>query len=141
MGEPPGRPVSRRFDTACAETAGIPGPDGIYVGPLWEIPSRPPASGVLGWKRSVLRRREGRGAENWGHLFLLVSSEGTNPRVGTIPDGLPTGGDDRVAREGPSVLETGPPRVLLYWQANQERFAPDLRAFAARVVTRFRQGP
>jgi hypothetical protein len=43
---------------------------GVYVGPWWILENVP--EGVHAWKRAVLRRVPGHGAEHWGHLYLIV---------------------------------------------------------------------
>ncbi len=43
---------------------------GVYVGPWWKLEDVP--EGMYVWKRAVLHRTPGRGAEHWGHLYLIV---------------------------------------------------------------------
>lgn len=137
MANPPTEPSVQRFAAACAEILRSPTLEGVYVGPLWEIPSNPPREGVRGWKMSVLRRRLGGGAENWGHLFLIVCTEGKDPTIGALPGGWSPGGFPRSAMEGPRILERGPPRVLLYQEPNRQEYGKELRDFVSRVASRF----
>ncbi len=57
--------------------------DGVYFGPWWEL-SGP--GFVDGWKRAVLRRRPGGGADHWGHLFLVFSAAQASVRISTEAD-------------------------------------------------------
>ncbi len=60
-------------DRVLREVLGRPEFAGVYAGPWWPLPS---ADGeVRGWKRAVLKRRSGGGAEHWGHLFLVEAPE------------------------------------------------------------------
>ena len=45
----------------------------VYTGPAWEIPNPKASSPARVWKIAVLQRRVGRGAEHWGHLWLVLS--------------------------------------------------------------------
>jgi hypothetical protein len=65
--------LRERLDAALEHIAREPEFDGVYLGPWWELPRATPPPSIIGWKRAVLRRVPGRGAEHWGHLFLVYS--------------------------------------------------------------------
>ncbi|HEV2448898.1 MAG TPA: hypothetical protein VGU43_00605 [Thermoplasmata archaeon] len=56
--------------------------EGVYLSPWWPLESTGAAGEFAGWKRSILRREPGRGAEHWGHLFLLTAP-GARPPTGS----------------------------------------------------------
>ncbi len=46
--------------------------EGLYLGPPWELPVRPVTESGRGWKIATLQRIAGRGAEHWGHIYVVV---------------------------------------------------------------------
>ncbi|MFZ1023900.1 MAG: hypothetical protein WAN87_07180 [Thermoplasmata archaeon] len=68
--------LRERLDGALERSAQAPGFEGVYLGPWWDLPNDSPRPLLVGWKRAVLRRVAGGGAEHWGHLFLVYSSVG-----------------------------------------------------------------
>ncbi len=46
--------------------------DGVYLGPPWELPVQPLTESGRGWKLAALQRIAGRGAEHWGHIYVVV---------------------------------------------------------------------
>ncbi|MFZ0892000.1 MAG: hypothetical protein WB778_02205 [Thermoplasmata archaeon] len=73
--------LRERLDLALERISHLPAFDGVYLGPWWELPSLSHQLGMVGWKRAVLRRVAGGGAEHWGHLFLLYSAVGQTAGV------------------------------------------------------------
>jgi hypothetical protein len=80
-------PWPATVDRALAAALALPSRAGVYVGPWWDLESTGPPNPPRGWKRAILRRRPGGGAEHWGHLFLVVSSDpgDTGIDVATLP--------------------------------------------------------
>ena len=120
-------PVAVRFEVACSTVLRDPLFEGVYLSPLWDLPA---PEGILAWKRSVLRRRPGGGAEPWGHLFLV---EETRPGAFTLKE-LHDAPEFLHLRplplEGPWGLESGPPPVWLLLRARDERTRAGLGSFA-----------
>ena len=110
----------------------------VYLSPWWPLPDLPET--VLGWKRAVLERIPMRGAEHWGHLYLLVhppqrprtrlsilSRAVTGATVGHRP------GESRITlRRGLQVAE-------LWMRPTREDRASALREFGREVAERFRR--
>lgn len=72
--EPPyrTRDWERLWDQVAAATAGIPPFESVYSGPAWPVAGPAKEGDPAVWKVAVLERREGRGAEHWGHLYIIV---------------------------------------------------------------------
>ena len=110
----------------------------VYLSPWWELPDVP--EGSRAWKRAVLERIPLRGAEHWGHLYLLVRrAEDRSRRLsvfgrswnGAVVAESP--GEERFTlRRGEQVAE------LIAHPSRPER-AEQLRAFASELEQRFRR--
>ncbi|MDE1820197.1 MAG: hypothetical protein KGJ23_07350 [Euryarchaeota archaeon] len=129
--------IARAFDEACASALRADGLEGVYVSPLWEEKTSDPGRSRA-WKRSVLRRLPGAGAESWGHLWIVALRDGRR-RVMLRPDSemLPT-------LEGPSTSElqgfelgAGPPRILLWARARSPDTEERLMSFVQELRTVF----
>lgn len=122
--------VAERFEEACSEALNDPSFEGVYLSPLWDLPAPP---GIVAWKRSVLRRRAGGGAEPWGHLFLVEEPRPGGFALEELHD-TPTFSHLRsLPLEGPWALEAGPPAVWLLLRARDERTRTPLSAFASAL--------
>jgi hypothetical protein len=75
--------VTQELDRAIAR----PDRTGVYAGPWWDLAPTGPGAASPGWKRAILRRWPGGGAEHWGHLFLILSTDpaATSIRVASLP--------------------------------------------------------
>ncbi len=64
--------------------------DGVYLGPPWELPVRPVTESGQGWKLAALQRVSGRGAEHWGHIYVVVVRRRAawDLRTAKSPEGL-----------------------------------------------------
>ena len=97
------REVLGRFDRAQAAALVTSAFEGVYTSPWWETYTRGGTSRSRAWKRSVLRRVPGRGAEPWGHLFLIVAEGAPRSPEGSLtPEDLP--GPAAAAPVGDAVL-------------------------------------
>ena len=110
----------------------------VYLSPWWELPDVP--DGARAWKRAVLERIPLRGAEHWGHLYLVVrDAPGRTSRLsifGRTWDGNAVAeapGEQRLSlRRGHQLAE------LIVHPSHMER-ADKLKSFAAEVEERFRR--
>lgn len=130
--------VARAFDRACEAAMREPEWQGVYVSPLWETESSAPPDRVRGWKRSVLRRIPGAGAEPWGHVFLVVTSSatsGAHVEGQDLGPGLFTTGGPASALK--PLLWEGPPRVQLWVRPRSPLTDTDLRGFLGSVRKEF----
>lgn len=110
----------------------------VYLSPWWELPEVP--EGSRAWKRAVLERIPLKGAEHWGHLYLVVRrSEDRPARLsifgrtwnGTVVGEAP--GEERFAlRRGEQLAE------LIVHPSRADR-AERLRVFASELEQRFRR--
>ncbi len=133
--------ASRAFEEACQAALQESTLDGVYLSPLWDTETSDPSISRA-WKRSVLRRVPGAGAEPWGHVFLLVlRGEGREGRVGDDPERShpfpPTASARSTPPTEPVVLSAGPPRVLLLLRPRDPVTEERLRAFAQAVSSAF----
>lgn len=108
----------------------------VYLGPWWDVEHAPEGSSA--WKRSVLRRVPSRGAQNWGHLYLIVEAPGPGS-VRLVP---------RDWRGRPVTSDSEAPRVLLRYGSQRAELvvvptAPErmqeIRGFAEEVAARFQR--
>ncbi len=133
---PEGQRLRELFEDALAEVLRDAEYEGVYLGPWWSSPSsRAAGEPHRTWKRAVLRRRS-RGAEHWGHLFLI---EGTvAPRVEVISDR--TLGPGRGALQPPSVfaVQEGPVRASLVARASSGADAGALERLAQQILARIK---
>lgn len=121
-----------RFEGACSAVLREAPFQGVYVSPLWEVPV---PEGFAAWKRSVLRRLEGGGAEHWGHLFLVEAPGPGEFSLGELHDAPELSHLRSLPVEGPWALEPGPPSVWLLLRARDERTRERLVAFAEALRT------
>lgn len=130
--------VARAFDRACQAATKEPPWEGVYVSPLWENETTGDPEEVRAWKRSILRRIPGAGAEPWGHVFLLVTAS-TSARAHAEGTGggalLSTGGGPPVPL--PPPLWTGPPLVQLLVRPRSIETEDRLQGFLASVRREF----
>ncbi len=127
---PEARRVADRFEEACSRVLSDPSFQGVYLSPLWDLPAPP---GTAAWKRSVLRRKAGGGAEPWGHLFLVGASRTGDFALKELHDAPAFSHLRSLPLEGPWALETGPPAVWLLLRARDGHTQPALGAFAAAL--------
>lgn len=130
--------VKERFEASCAGACASSDLPGVYVAPLWDLALEGGAPSLQGWKRAVLRRIEGAGAEHWGHIFLIVSARpgaiSIRPNSDVpVPSNVPL---DAVGR----VLEVGPPSVVLFVRPLHPGVEAHLTAFAGAVERQFLSG-
>ncbi len=133
--------ASRAFEGACQAALQESALDGVYLSPLWDTETSDPSISRA-WKRSVLRRVPGAGAEPWGHVFLLVlRGEGRGGRVGDDPERSlpfpPTASARSTPPAKPIVLSAGPPRVLLLLRPRDPATEERLRIFAQAISSVF----
>lgn len=130
--------TSRAFDRACQATAGHPRWSGVYVSPLWEVEAGDAPGTVRGWKRSVLRRVPGAGAEPWGHVFLVVTASADAvarvEELGLGPIHAHAGG--KAVPVSPPLWE-GPPRAQLFLRPRSPATAERLQAFVEELREEF----
>lgn len=130
--------LASKFDRLCQAALGGPGLDGVYVSPLWETYTSTGPGRSRAWKRSVLRRIPGAGAEPWGHLFLVVASAGlSDPTVALSEEGLPAGTADPSAVSATIQLDPGPPSAWVLLRPRGPTTASPLREFAETVHRRW----
>jgi len=110
----------------------------VYLSPWWEIPDVP--SGTRAWKRAILERIPLRGAEHWGHLYLVVQPKAesggflsilTRPAIGTVVAPKP--------HETRLPLREGDQSAELIVQPRTPAYVERLDAFAREVEIRFRR--
>jgi hypothetical protein len=108
---------------------------GVYLGPWWKLENVP--DGMHVWKRAVLHRTVGRGAEHWGHLFLIVRYE--------TREMLSWFSKDLRGRQSPAfpsesiVLRRGDQTAELATRPTATAEAGRLDEFAREVSERFRR--
>ena len=110
----------------------------VYLSPWWEMAEVP--EGIRAWKRAVLERRPLRGAEHWGHLYLIVSDA-------PVPAGRlslfhrPTSSNPIPERpfEARLSLREGRQLAQLVSRPTGEGRAESLAGFAREVEIRFRR--
>lgn len=129
--------VAQAFEAACEGALSDPDLQGAYLSPLWESETSD-ATQARAWKRSVLRRVVGAGAEPWGHVFLVVlrdRDKGTGLKQ--LSEGIPS---LRTASSEPPTtvtLSEGPPRVLLLVRPRAPGTSNALQGFVHRVRASF----
>lgn len=131
--------ILRAFEQACGDATREPGFEGVYLSPSWENETRDPPEEVRAWKRSVLRRVVGAGADPWGHLFLVVvRREGRGAPTAQTQDplGLLPAGGRGTPRLGATLYE-GPPRVYLMLRPRAPATEGSLGSFASAVQRAF----
>jgi hypothetical protein len=83
-----GQSLRRAADRAMRETLAEPGWTGVYCGPWWEgsgpVDSQGSGTGGVSLKCAILKRRS-RGAEHWGHLFLVAGAVGSDASLSAEP--------------------------------------------------------
>jgi hypothetical protein len=126
-----------RFDRAAKRALLGPGRQSLYLGPWWNLALRLTDAGAQGWKRAVLERRPGRGADHWGHLYLVVTS--TPGRVQLRPDDL---GGARSAGASPAeptyrALDSGPTRTWLVARGSSEMHSARLEDLAEAIALEY----
>ncbi len=124
---PGARSAAVRFEAACSTVLRDPAFAGVYVSPLWDLPA---PEGILAWKRSVLCRQPGGGAEPWGHLFLVEESHPGAFALKELRDAPELSHLRSLPLEGPWDLEDGPPAVSLFLRARDDRTRARLGRFA-----------
>lgn len=110
----------------------------LYLSPWWELPEVP--EGARAWKRAVLERIPLRGAEHWGHLYLVVRMDtSSRPRFSILGRSW----DGRVVAEAPgeyrlSIRRGAQTAEIVVHPSSPER-AEKVRSFAHEVEERFRR--
>lgn len=110
----------------------------VYLSPWWELPEVP--EGTRAWKRAVLERIPLRGAEHWGHLYLVVRMDATSrPRFSILGRSW----DGRVIAEAPgetriSIRHGAQTAEIVVHPSHPDR-AERVRGFAHEVEERFRR--
>jgi hypothetical protein len=122
----PDRDWSKLWDQAAAETAGLPPFETVYAGPAWPVGLPAESSRTKVWKIAVLERRAGRGAEHWGHLFLVLG--GNTPEIVILPEGGWQGDPERPGMETLPAPPGGPLQIRV--RPRRAETADRLRAFA-----------
>jgi hypothetical protein len=108
---------------------------GVYVGPWWKLEDVPEGHHV--WKRAVLHRTLGRGAEHWGHLYLVIRYE--------THESLSWFSKDFRGRQTPAlppeslVLRRGEQTAELAVRSTDPSQSQRLEEFAREVTERFRR--
>lgn len=125
------------FDLAITGALEYPRYVGVYLAPWWDMPGLEASEGVHGWKRSVLKRVAGAGAEHWGHMFLVAAEGSRRVKVGPGDLGLPLKSSSEPVEE--IQLRAGEPRLTLHIRATSSYHREELRAFAEDVAERFRR--
>jgi hypothetical protein len=130
--------VGRAFDQACQAASAREEWAGVYLSPLWEVETAGDAANVRAWKRSVLRRVPGAGAEPWGHAFLIVNGTGGGiPRVSEETLGRALGSASGPAVPLLPILWEGPPSVHLLFRPRTADTEERLRRFLGAVRSEF----
>ncbi len=110
----------------------------VYLSPWWELTDLP--EGVRAWKRAVLERIPLRGAEHWGHLYLIVRDPDL-PRRRLSIRGLSWNGspDERLPDEERLTLRHGAQVAELVVHPSHPDRADRLKRFASELEERFRR--
>lgn len=108
---------------------------GVYVGPWWKLENVP--EGMYVWKRAVLHRTPGRGAEHWGHLYLIVRYE-TRESFSWFSRDL-RGRTSPVTASESLVLRKGEQTAELATRSTDPAQLDHLNQFAREVSERFRR--
>jgi hypothetical protein len=120
------RDWAQLWDRAAAETAGVPPFEAVYTGPAWLVDTPVESRGTKAWKIAVLERRAGRGAEHWGHLFLVLGENA--PEVVILPEAGWQGDPQRPGMETLPPPPGAPFQIRL--RPHRAETADRLRAFA-----------
>jgi hypothetical protein len=122
-----------RLDSALERVLRDPVFEGVYLGPWWDLPAAEAPAAISGWKRAVLRRVMNQGAEHWGHLFLLVSSESNSVILKPEPNANPN-----VSRLGPfERIGRISPFAILFARSSRPHDSDPLMHLAAETVQSF----
>lgn len=108
---------------------------GVYLGPWWEIGDDRLPDGVEGWKRSVLRKVPQRGAQHWGHIYLVTIHSWAKGDVEPDSFSPSIGATELALRKVP--LRMGDPRAVLYARPTRPESAEHLDQFVRELVDRF----
>ncbi|HZY70070.1 MAG TPA: hypothetical protein VFF67_03720 [Thermoplasmata archaeon] len=108
---------------------------GVYLGPWWEIGEGELPDGIQAWKRSVLRRVPQRGAQHWGHIFLVTTRSWAKGEVEPDSFASSIGAAELALRQVP--LRLGDPRAMLYARPTRPESAEHLDQFVRELVDRF----
>ena len=137
--EGPFEEVRERFRVALTRAVEGSLPPGLYTGPLWDLPEDALPAGWRGWKLSVLRRIPGRGAEPWGHLYLLVGDSPAPVALTSVPAWGAVGEGSAAGEDW--ILSPGPLHVRLLARPRNAGTAEDLRRFSERVAREYPAPP
>jgi len=122
----PARDWTALWGAAATSTAGRPPYETVYTGPVWESASPTGPGGARVWKIAVLERRASRGAEHWGHLFVVLGEDA--PKIDIRPEGGMQGDPHRPGLESLPAPPGVPLQVLFRPIAAETRAR--LRGFA-----------
>ena len=137
--EGPFEGVRERFRGALSRAVEGSLQPGLYTGPLWDLPEDALPEGWRGWKLSVLRRIPGRGAEPWGHLYLLAGESPAHVTLTSVPALGAVGTGSAAGEEW--TLSQGPLHVRLLARPRNAGTAEELRRFSERVAREYPAPP